>query len=351
MLHWEIIVIKTSWKLECFQVLKAQRTAWKHPESSGRLVYVVGVCIFSCLSFFFLVLSGIIGERLPIRCYLTFGMLASGAFTALFGVGYFYNIHSFGFYVITQVRSGYNSGEAHHTLGFHHELDGVFMSLLPREYMAEDGRGGRAVSCLKSGSALDHTAPSLSSALRCQQPRSVSSCQELPLKESYLFLPQQGDWSMKPYESFCLRLDAFEMLCPVTDLTAPELGDVGVAGGGEGWEALGAVSGWKVRAWQSCRGSRARRACGRPLLAGPALPGTLGSAPASSPVGNTDWTQKRTQSNDGSTSEALQRVQEDVLRSWGKLYVICSYNFRHRTSKSGCFCYQSECTLYSNTEN
>lgn len=50
-------------------------------------------------------LSGIIGERLPIRYYLTFGMLASGAFTALFGVGYFYNIHSLGFYVMTQVRA------------------------------------------------------------------------------------------------------------------------------------------------------------------------------------------------------------------------------------------------------
>ncbi|OWK05931.1 hypothetical protein Celaphus_00012880 [Cervus elaphus hippelaphus] len=49
---------------------------------------------------------GIIGERLPIRYYLTFGMLASGAFTALFGVGYFYNIHSFGFYVITQIING-----------------------------------------------------------------------------------------------------------------------------------------------------------------------------------------------------------------------------------------------------
>lgn len=51
-------------------------------------------------------LSGILGERLPIRCYLTCGMLASGAFTALFGLGYFYNIHSFGFYVVTQVMNG-----------------------------------------------------------------------------------------------------------------------------------------------------------------------------------------------------------------------------------------------------
>ncbi|XP_003463968.2 glucose-6-phosphate exchanger SLC37A1 isoform X1 [Cavia porcellus] len=51
-------------------------------------------------------LSGIIGERLPIRYYLTFGMLASGAFTALFGLGYFYDIHSLGFYVVTQVING-----------------------------------------------------------------------------------------------------------------------------------------------------------------------------------------------------------------------------------------------------
>ncbi|XP_028360371.1 glucose-6-phosphate exchanger SLC37A1 [Phyllostomus discolor] len=51
-------------------------------------------------------LSGIIGERLPIRYYLTFGMLASGTFTALFGLGYFYNIHSFGFYVVTQIING-----------------------------------------------------------------------------------------------------------------------------------------------------------------------------------------------------------------------------------------------------
>uniref|UniRef100_G1U302 Solute carrier family 37 member 1 n=1 Tax=Oryctolagus cuniculus TaxID=9986 RepID=G1U302_RABIT len=50
--------------------------------------------------------SGIIGERLPIRYYLTFGMLASGACTALFGLGYFYDVHSLGFYVVTQVVNG-----------------------------------------------------------------------------------------------------------------------------------------------------------------------------------------------------------------------------------------------------
>ncbi|XP_071755168.2 glucose-6-phosphate exchanger SLC37A1 isoform X1 [Centroberyx gerrardi] len=51
-------------------------------------------------------LSGIIGERLPIRLYLTVGMLTSGLFTCLFGLGYIYNIHSLGFYVFVQVANG-----------------------------------------------------------------------------------------------------------------------------------------------------------------------------------------------------------------------------------------------------
>ncbi|XP_006137929.1 glucose-6-phosphate exchanger SLC37A1 [Pelodiscus sinensis] len=51
-------------------------------------------------------LSGIIGERLPIRYYLTAGMLASGLFTAMFGLGYFYNIHNLWFYMIAQIANG-----------------------------------------------------------------------------------------------------------------------------------------------------------------------------------------------------------------------------------------------------
>nr|XP_046259859.1 glucose-6-phosphate exchanger SLC37A1 isoform X2 [Scatophagus argus] len=51
-------------------------------------------------------LSGIIGERLPIRLYLTVGMLTSGLFTCLFGLGYAFNIHSLGFYISVQVANG-----------------------------------------------------------------------------------------------------------------------------------------------------------------------------------------------------------------------------------------------------
>ncbi|XP_042543302.1 glucose-6-phosphate exchanger SLC37A1 [Dipodomys spectabilis] len=61
---------------------------------------------FLCAYAIGMYLSGIIGERLPIRYYLTFGMLSSGACTALFGLGYFYDIHSLAFYVVAQVMNG-----------------------------------------------------------------------------------------------------------------------------------------------------------------------------------------------------------------------------------------------------
>ena len=112
-----------------------------------RAIYIMGVFVCSYLSFFFLILSGIIGERLPIRYYLTFGMLASGTFTALFGLGYFYNIHSFGFYVVTQVQSG---SVAHHVQGFCVELDGVFMSQVPASARRDDGSDGVGVGCVHS---------------------------------------------------------------------------------------------------------------------------------------------------------------------------------------------------------
>uniref|UniRef100_A0A3B4BJD1 Major facilitator superfamily (MFS) profile domain-containing protein n=1 Tax=Periophthalmus magnuspinnatus TaxID=409849 RepID=A0A3B4BJD1_9GOBI len=51
-------------------------------------------------------LSGIIGERVPIRLYLSVGMWCSGLFTCLFGLGYFYNIHSLSFYITVQVANG-----------------------------------------------------------------------------------------------------------------------------------------------------------------------------------------------------------------------------------------------------
>uniref|UniRef100_A0A3B3Z783 Glucose-6-phosphate exchanger SLC37A2 n=1 Tax=Periophthalmus magnuspinnatus TaxID=409849 RepID=A0A3B3Z783_9GOBI len=50
--------------------------------------------------------SGIFGERLPLRLYLTVGMLLSGLFTALFGLGFYWNIHSLTYYAFIQVMNG-----------------------------------------------------------------------------------------------------------------------------------------------------------------------------------------------------------------------------------------------------
>jgi len=49
-------------------------------------------------------ISGIFGERLPLRYYLSAGMLLSGLFTSLFGLGYFWNIHMLWYFVLIQVR-------------------------------------------------------------------------------------------------------------------------------------------------------------------------------------------------------------------------------------------------------
>uniref|UniRef100_S4RAP1 Solute carrier family 37 member 2 n=1 Tax=Petromyzon marinus TaxID=7757 RepID=S4RAP1_PETMA len=47
-------------------------------------------------------LSGVIGERVPMRLYLTVGMVLSGFFTILFGLGFFWKIHSLPFYIVVQ---------------------------------------------------------------------------------------------------------------------------------------------------------------------------------------------------------------------------------------------------------
>ena len=45
-----------------------------------------------------------IAERLPIRYFISTGMLLSGISTAMFGIGYFESVHSFAFYVVAQVN-------------------------------------------------------------------------------------------------------------------------------------------------------------------------------------------------------------------------------------------------------
>ncbi|EPS63083.1 hypothetical protein M569_11704, partial [Genlisea aurea] len=50
--------------------------------------------------------SGHVGDRVDLRVFLTLGMLGTGLFTALFGVGFWANIHLFYYYLIVQMLAG-----------------------------------------------------------------------------------------------------------------------------------------------------------------------------------------------------------------------------------------------------
>ncbi|PON87885.1 Sugar phosphate transporter [Trema orientale] len=50
--------------------------------------------------------SGHLGDRLDLRIFLTVGMIGTGVFTSLFGIGYWGNIHSFYYFLIVQMVAG-----------------------------------------------------------------------------------------------------------------------------------------------------------------------------------------------------------------------------------------------------
>lgn len=50
--------------------------------------------------------AGHLGDTLDLRLFLTTGMIGSGLFVGLFGTGYFFNVHVFGFYLIMQMVAG-----------------------------------------------------------------------------------------------------------------------------------------------------------------------------------------------------------------------------------------------------
>jgi len=52
-------------------------------------------------------ISGMVAERVPLRYFLSSGMILSGIFTAMFGLGFFANIHVFYYYIIAQVLNGF----------------------------------------------------------------------------------------------------------------------------------------------------------------------------------------------------------------------------------------------------
>ena len=65
-----------------------------------------GECTDKCYEIFFLFsfdCSGFVAEHMDLRHFLTIGMLSSGLFTVLFGMGYFWKLHYFAYFVTIQV--------------------------------------------------------------------------------------------------------------------------------------------------------------------------------------------------------------------------------------------------------
>lgn len=50
--------------------------------------------------------SGQLGDRLNLRIFLMFGMIGTGLFTSLFGVGYWANIHVYVYFLVVQMLAG-----------------------------------------------------------------------------------------------------------------------------------------------------------------------------------------------------------------------------------------------------
>ena len=53
----------------------------------------------------FMFVSGMIAERVNLRYFLSIGMITSGLFTILFGLGRYWHIHSLAYYIAIQVLS------------------------------------------------------------------------------------------------------------------------------------------------------------------------------------------------------------------------------------------------------
>ncbi|XAR54900.1 Glycerol-3-phosphate-transporting ATPase [Bertholletia excelsa] len=74
------------------------------PDGTSKLGEI-DVAFLACYSVGMYV-AGHLGDSLDLRLFLTTGMLGSGIFVGLFGMGYFWNIHRFWFYLVMQMVAG-----------------------------------------------------------------------------------------------------------------------------------------------------------------------------------------------------------------------------------------------------
>ncbi|MCD7465590.1 hypothetical protein HAX54_001597 [Datura stramonium] len=86
---------------------KSKKKGWEpfNGEDGTSKLGEIDVAFLACYSIGMYV-AGHLGDSLDLRLFLTTGMIGSGIFVGLFGMGYFWNIHAFWFYLLMQMVAG-----------------------------------------------------------------------------------------------------------------------------------------------------------------------------------------------------------------------------------------------------
>ncbi|XP_059299193.1 putative glycerol-3-phosphate transporter 4 [Lycium ferocissimum] len=86
---------------------KSRKKGWEpfNGEDGTLKLGEIDVAFLACYSIGMYV-AGHLGDSLDLRLFLTTGMIGSGIFVGLFGMGYFWKVHAFWFYLVMQMVAG-----------------------------------------------------------------------------------------------------------------------------------------------------------------------------------------------------------------------------------------------------
>ena len=104
-----ISVVKAELAPNCTRYPEANKTcnAWKpfNTENSKEILGLLD-CAFLMAYALSMFVSGYIAEHTNLRIYLSTGMVTTGLFTCMFGMGYFWNIHQLSYFFLVQILTG-----------------------------------------------------------------------------------------------------------------------------------------------------------------------------------------------------------------------------------------------------
>ncbi|XP_010241170.1 PREDICTED: putative glycerol-3-phosphate transporter 4 [Nelumbo nucifera] len=104
---WPLTEFFIKEKFVISNVSKAHNKGWAPFNTKDGTIKLgeIDVAFLACYSMGMYV-AGHLGDTLDLRLFLTTGMIGSGIFVGLFGLGYFWDIHAFWFYLLMQMMAG-----------------------------------------------------------------------------------------------------------------------------------------------------------------------------------------------------------------------------------------------------